>query len=504
MKKIKKILIANRGEIALRIINACAELGIKSVAIYSTVDADSMHTLRADEAVLVGEAPSSESYLKSDLILQKAIETKCDAVHPGFGFLAENSEFAKSVIDAGLIFIGPSPEAIQSMGNKTEARKIMIEAGVPVVPGTVEPITDVEAAKKTAIDIGFPVLIKAVGGGGGKGMRKVDSVEIFEEGFKRAVSEARSAFGNPDVYLEKYVEDPRHIEFQVLADNYGNTIHLLERECSIQRRHQKVIEEAPSTVLTEAERKEFGEIAVKAAISCKYSGAGTVEFLMDKNRNFYFLEMNTRIQVEHPVTEEVTGVDIVREQIRIAEGHKLTMSQDDVKIIGHAIECRIYAEDPLNDFFPSIGKVVELKEPSGKGIRIESAVQSGTDISIYYDPMISKLICHAPDRESAINKMKNALSNYLIVGVKHNISFCHFVLEHEKFISGDITTNFISDYYKPEYLNKFTVEEKAVLAAVSALHKHNKITKGLNGSKPVIQPMSNWKSNGLKESMEKR
>ncbi len=500
-KKIQKVLIANRGEIALRIINACRALEINTVAVYSKVDKDSLHVLNSDEAYLIGEAPASESYLKADVIIETAINSGCDAIHPGYGFLAENRDFAQAVIEAGMIFIGPSPDAIEKMGNKTVARKIMIEAGVPVVPGTVEPIKDIEKAKKTALELGYPVLIKAAGGGGGKGMRKVEAEDKFEEGFNRAVSEAQSSFGNPNVYLEKFVEKPRHIEFQVLGDKHGNVVHLYERECSIQRRHQKVVEEAPSSILTDEERIKFGQIAVQAAKSCSYYNAGTVEFLFDANRNFYFLEMNTRIQVEHPVTEEVTGIDLVQEQIKIASGAKLSFTQDDIKLKGHSIECRIYAEDPMNDFYPSIGFIKELHEPNGNGIRIETGIKGSSDISVYYDPIIAKLVCNGTDRINAINRTKQALNEYIITGVKTNISFCNYVMENRDFVEGDFDTNFINAQFDVEQLNKFNNKEKAMLAAVAAVYEHNNGGNKKNGKKLNPASTSNWKSQGIARNM---
>ncbi|MFC1564327.1 acetyl/propionyl/methylcrotonyl-CoA carboxylase subunit alpha [candidate division KSB1 bacterium] len=501
-RKIRKVLIANRGEIALRIINACNEMGIKTVAVYSSADKDALHAMSADEAYFIGEAPASESYLKGGLLIETALKAKCDAIHPGYGFLAENSDFALSVMDSGLEFVGPPPDAIQRMGDKTVARKIMMDAGVPVVPGTTDPITDIKDAKSTAKKIGYPVLIKAAGGGGGKGMRKIESPADLEDGIKRAESEASSSFGNPQVYIEKYLERPRHIEFQILADKYGNTVHLFERECSIQRRHQKVIEEAPSSILTQDEREKFGEIAVRAAKACGYYNAGTVEFLMDAHRNFYFLEMNTRIQVEHPVTEEVTGIDLVREQFRAASGEKLSFKQEDIKLNGHSIESRIYAEDPLNDFYPSIGLIKELQEPTGNRIRIESGIKGNSEISIYYDPLIAKLVCSARDRKGAVNRTKQALNNYVITGVKTNLAFCNFVMGHKKFVDGDFDTNFVNEYFKPEMLNRFHDKEKAALAAVAAVFSHNNDrnkSSAVAGTKTSHK--SNWKSLGMAWNM---
>lgn len=500
--KIRKILIANRGEIAVRVINACRELGIKTVAVYSSADEEAVHTESADESYMIGQAPAAQSYLRQDMILSVARKAKCDAIHPGYGFLAENGEFADKVRESGLIFIGPPASAIRDMGEKTVARKIMQKAGVPVVPGTVDPVTDIEDARKTAAEIGYPVLIKAAGGGGGKGMRKVEKAKDFDDSFERAVSEATSSFGNPDVYIEKYLENPRHIEFQILADNHGNVVHLGERECTIQRRHQKVIEECPSPTLTEDERARFGEIAVTAAKACSYSNAGTVEFLMDKHRNFYFLEMNTRLQVEHPVTEYVTGIDIVYEQIRIASGEKLGYTQDNIKLKGHSIECRIYAEDPAEDFYPSTGTISYLRRPVGTGIRIDSGVVQDSEISVYYDPLVAKLICYGQDRNGVIRRSLSALDGYKVFGLKTNISFCHYVLNHPKFIKGDFDTNFIQDHFKPEQMNKFSKQEKMVIAAAAAVYRHNRKrprnnkTAG-NGEKPF----STWKLKGMQRSM---
>ncbi len=501
-KRIRKVLIANRGEIALRIMNACKEMGIGTVSVFSAADRDALHTKSSDEAYFIGEAPASESYLKGDLIIETAKKAKCNAIHPGYGFLAENGEFAQKVIDSGLEFVGPPPGAITQMGDKTLARKIMMEACVPVVPGTADPIKDKKKAKKTADEIGYPILIKAAGGGGGKGMRRIASPEDFDDGLKRAVSEASSSFGNPLVYIEKYLEKPRHIEFQILADKYGNTVHLFERECSIQRRHQKVIEEAPSPTLTPEEREKFGEIAVRAAKACGYSNAGTVEFLMDAHRNFYFLEMNTRIQVEHPVTEEVTGIDLVQEQFKISSGEKLSFKQGDISLRGHSIESRIYAEDPLSDFYPSIGLINELQEPTGNGIRIESGIKGSSEISIYYDPLIAKLVCTGRDRKGAINRTIQALNDYVITGLKTNLAFCNFVMEHKKFRDGDFDTNFVNEHFKPEYLNRFENKEKAVLAAVAAVHAHNNGGRGKSGDQGKMKrTTSNWKSVGMALNM---
>jgi len=499
--KIRKVLIANRGEIAVRIINACRELGIGTVAVYSTADANASHAERADESIHIGASPASESYLNQKKIIAAARKSRCDAVHPGYGFLAENAPFARKVQEAGLLFIGPPPDAIARMGDKTVARRIMQQAGVPVVPGTVRPLGTVQAARRTAEKIGYPVLIKAAGGGGGKGMRRVESPDDLKDGFNRAVSEARSSFGNPEVYLEKYLENPRHIEFQILADRFGNVIHLGERECSIQRRHQKVIEEAPSSVLTPDERSRFGEIAVRAAKACGYTNAGTVEFLMDRYRNFYFLEMNTRLQVEHPVTECVTNIDIVYEQFHLAAGEKLRRRQQDISWTGHAVECRIYAEDPYNEFYPSVGVITRLRRPAGKGIRVDSGVEENREISVYYDPIIAKMICHGQTREGAILRSLQALDEYIVFGVKTNIPFCHFVLKHPRFVSGDFDTDFVSREFRPEYLNRFGKTEKEIIAAAAAYYRHARRAAGASRTNERAGAVSNWKISGLQESM---
>lgn len=497
---IKKILIANRGEIAVRVINACTELGIVSAAVYSEADKFSYHTERADEAYCIGKAPASESYLDGKKIIDTALKSKCDAIHPGYGFLSENANFASQVKKAGLVFIGPPAKSIEAMGDKPVARQIMMDEGVPVVPGTTKPVAKVEDALDAAKTIGYPVLIKAAGGGGGKGMRKVESEKELKESFNRAVSEAESAFGNPVVYLEKYITSPRHIEFQVLADEKGNVIHLGERECSVQRRHQKVVEEAPSSILTEEERSKFGAIAVQAAKACEYTNAGTVEFLLDGDRNFYFLEMNTRLQVEHPVTEQVTHIDLVNEQIRIASGEKLRYKQNDIAMNGHAVECRIYAEDPLNGFYPSIGSITELKEPAGNGIRVDSGVKNDCEISIYYDPLIAKLVSTAENRKGAIARMIEALDDYVISGVKTNLSFCYFVMKNERFQKGDFDTNFVENEFKPELLNVLSGEEKAFAAAAAAHYKHHSLKNNIISAGNVQQ--NNWKRTGLLDAMK--
>ncbi len=440
---IKKILVANRGEIAVRVMRSCRELGIKSVAVYSEIDRKAMHVRYADEAYCVGPAPSNESYLKSEKILEVAQKANVDAIHPGYGFLSENAEFARKVAELGIIFIGPTPEAILTMGDKLTARKKMIENGVPVVPGTKDPVKDEDDLVATVKSVGFPVMLKASSGGGGKGMRLVRSSEELISSYRMAKSEASASFGDDAVYVEKYIESPHHIEFQVLADTHGNVIHLFERECSVQRRHQKVVEETPSPLMTPELRQEMGEQAVAAAKSVDYVGAGTVEFLVDNDLNFYFLEMNTRLQVEHPITERVTGKDLVKAQIMIANGLPLEYSQDELRQNGHAIECRIYAEDHKNNFMPSPGLIKHITEPLGLGIRTDGYVYEGYEIPYHYDPMISKLIAWAPTREEAIKRMKRALYEYKITGVKTSLPFLLKIMETPDFYEGKYDTHFI-------------------------------------------------------------
>ncbi len=454
MNKIKKILVANRGEIALRVMRSGRELGIKTVAVYSEADRNALHVRYADEAICIGPPPSSESYLRMDKILHAARQSQADAIHPGYGFLSENEDFAKAVIDAGLIFIGPPPEAIAIMGSKIAAKKAAANFNVPLVPGTTEPIGDISKAKKISKEIGYPVLIKASAGGGGKGMRIVNNEQEFQEQMERAVSEAISAFGDGSVFIEKYVSQPRHIEFQIFGDQHGNVVHLFERECSIQRRHQKVVEEAPSSILTPVLREKMGEAAVNVARSCGYYNAGTVEFILDDKMNFYFLEMNTRLQVEHPVTEQITGLDLVKLQIQIAEGGKIPFRQEDLKINGHAVEIRVYAEDPANNFLPDIGILKTYRRPQGHGIRVDDGFEEGMSIPFYYDPMIAKMICHADTRKAAIEKTIRAIDEYQITGVETTLGFCKFVMQHEAFRSGHFDTQFVENYFKPELLNK--------------------------------------------------
>ncbi len=440
---IKKVLIANRGEIAVRIIRACREMGIETVAVYSEADREALHTKLADEAVCIGPAPSSESYLSMDRIISATIITGADAIHPGFGFLSENSKFAELCEQCNITFIGPKSQVIARLGNKQEARNTMMAAGVPVIPGSKEAIYDVETGAKIAEKIGYPVIIKAALGGGGKGMRVAQTPEEFEASFQTAQKESQMAFGDNTMYIEHFVQHPRHIEFQILADSYGNVIHLGERDCSIQRNHQKMIEEAPSIALSDELRQRMGEAAVRAARAAGYENAGTIEFLLEKNGNFYFMEMNTRIQVEHPVTEWVTGIDLVKEQIRIASGKKLSYTQDQVHLSGHAIECRINAENPAKGFRPSPGTIQDMYLPGGKGIRIDSAIYSGYTIPPYYDSMVAKLIVWARNRKEAIRKMQSALGEVIIEGIDTNVDYQYEIVNHPDFISGDIDIEFI-------------------------------------------------------------
>lgn len=464
----KKILIANRGEIALRVMRSAKEMGIKTVAVYSEADRTSPHVLYADEAVCLGPAASSESYLLGDKIIAFCKELGVDGIHPGYGFLSENAEFTRKVTEAGIEFIGPSPKAMDLMGDKLSAKAVVKDYNIPMVPGTDEAIQDIEAAKELAKGIGFPILIKASAGGGGKGMRIVENHEEFIEQMNLAVSEAISSFGNGAVFIEKYVASPRHIEIQVLADKHGNVVHLFERECSIQRRHQKVIEEAPSAVLTPELRHKMGKCAVDVAKSCDYIGAGTVEFLLDENNNFYFLEMNTRLQVEHPVTEMITGIDLVKQQILVARGEQLSFSQDDLSISGHAIEVRVYAEDSKNNFLPDIGTLSTYKRPGGIGVRVDDGFEEGMEVPIYYDPMISKLITYGKDRAESIERMRRAIKDYEIAGIQTTLEFGTFVMEHPAFVLGDFDTHFVGKHFEPSLLKKPSEEETKVAAWFAA------------------------------------
>ncbi len=444
----QKILIANRGEIAVRIIRACRELGITSVAVYSTADKDALHTQLADEAICIGKAAPADSYLNMERILSAAIASKAEAIHPGFGFLSENAKFAQMCEQCHIAFIGPSAEVIRRMGNKQEARNTMINAKVPVVPGTKEAVYTADYGLKLAEQIGFPVMIKAASGGGGKGMRISRSAEDFTENFEVAQTESVNGFADDTMYIEKYIEDPRHIEFQILADKYGNVISLGERDCSIQRRHQKMVEESPSAALDDKLRAQMGEVAVRAAKAANYESAGTIEFLLDKNKKFYFMEMNTRIKVEHPVTEMVTGLDLIKEQIFIAAGEKLQWKQKDIHITGHAIECRLNAENPARNFMPCPGKIDYLHLPGGNGVRIDSAIYSGYTIPPNYDSMIAKIIVHGKDRQTAIDKMRSALGEVNIDGITTNLDYQYDIITHPVFQSGNITTSFIENYFE--------------------------------------------------------
>lgn len=469
----KKILVANRGEIALRVMKTAQKMGIKTVAVFSTADRNAPHVKFADEAVCIGEPPSSESYLCGDKIIEIAKKLNVDAIHPGYGFLSENADFAEKVEKNGITFIGPKPKAIKVMGNKLAAKEAVKKYDIPMVPGIDEAIVEPQniAAQKIASEIGFPILIKAAAGGGGKGMRIVEKEEDLVEQMKRAISEAKSAFGDGSVFIEKYVSSPRHIEIQILADTHGNMVHLFERECSIQRRHQKVVEEAPSSVLTPEIRQKMGDAAVKVAKACDYVGAGTVEFLLDDDKNFYFLEMNTRLQVEHPVTEFITGIDLVEQQIKVARGEKLQFSQEDLKINGHALELRVYAEDPTNDFLPSVGTLEKYEIPVGKGIRVDNGFEEGMEIPIYYDPMLAKLITYGKNREAAIQLMIEAIDHYKVEGVETTLLFGKFVCQHEAFRSGNFDTHFVKKYYSSEKLEE-AVKNEAKLATMIALKQY--------------------------------
>lgn len=492
----KKILIANRGEIALRIMRSAKEMGIKTVAIYSEADRNALFVRYADEAVCVGPPPSAQSYLQGDQIIAISKKLGVDAIHPGYGFLSENADFARKVKKAGITFVGPSAESMDMMGDKLSAKATAKTHNVPMIPGSDGAISDLAEATKLAKEIGFPLLIKASAGGGGKGMRLVEKESEVEEQMKTAISEAISAFGNGAVFIERYASKPRHIEIQVLADNHGNCVYLFERECSIQRRHQKLIEEAPSAVLTPELRKAMGECAVNVAKACKYSGAGTVEFLLDADMNFYFLEMNTRLQVEHPVTEMITGLDLVKEQIKVARGEKLSFTQEDLKINGHSIEVRVCAEDPANNFLPDIGKLKTYRTPFGPGIRVDDSFEEGMDIPIYYDPMIAKLIVHGKDRTEAIEKMLRAIQDYEITGVETTLNFCAFVLRHDAFVSGKFDTGFIKQHYSPEMLNKSNSKEEEVAAIFGAFMASNLSSKSSEQqASPKLE--SKWRLNRL-------
>jgi len=493
MPKIKKILIANRGEITLRIIRTCRELGIKTVAVYSEADRTSPHVQLADEAVLIGPPPSSSSYLVQEKIINAAKATGADAIHPGYGFLSENAGFARAVQKAGLIFIGPPADAIALMGDKLQAREAAEKSQVPVVPGSPGAVTDPKKGMKIAEKIGFPVMIKASAGGGGKGMRIVHDLESFTGEMKRAMSEAQSAFGDGSVFIEKFITSPKHIEIQVLGDQHGNILHLFERECSVQRRHQKVVEEAPSPVVDAALREEMGNTAVQVAKACGYYGAGTVEFIMDEDKNYYFLEMNTRLQVEHPVTELITGLDLVKEQIHIAEGKKLSFVQKDLTITGHAIELRVYAEDPENNYLPQTGTLKAYRRPQGPGVRVDDGFSEGMEIPIHYDPMIAKLIVHGANRKEAIGRMIRAIEEYHIVGVPTTLELGKFIMQHQEFVNGKFTTHFLGSHYPPKKKdapNEDIRKAGAALAAIIYADSANSRAKNQTNTRVV---RSKWK-----------
>lgn len=490
----QKILIANRGEIAMRVMRTAKEMGIKTVAVFSEADRNMPFVRYADEAICIGPALSSQSYLRSEKIIAAALKTGAQGIHPGYGFLSENAAFSIAVTAAGLIFIGPSEHSIETMGSKIGAKQAAKKFDVPMVPGTEEPISDVNAAREIANKIGYPILVKASAGGGGKGMRVVNNDGEFEEQIRAAKSEALSAFGNDDVFIEKYVGSPKHIEIQIMGDQHGNYVYLFERECSIQRRHQKLIEEAPSSCLTEDIRKRMGECAVAVAKSCNYYGAGTVEFLVDEQLNFYFLEMNTRLQVEHCVTEMITGVDLVKEQINVARGNKLSFTQADLKITGHAIELRVCAEDPMNNFLPDTGSLEMYQPPKGPGVRVDDGYEEGMAIPIFYDPMIAKLVAYGATRDEAIDRLCRAIDEYYIKGINTTLRFGKWAVQTEPFRSGNFDTKFIEKYYKPEYLNTNgpEVDEVAALLAAAIWEKDRKNDKTTT---LVANNISKWKIN---------
>ncbi len=491
---IKKILIANRGEIAVRIIKACQEMNIKTVAIYSNVDSDAPHVHLADETIDLGDPTPIESYLNIPKIIKIAQETKAQAIHPGYGFLAENPDFAKSCSDVGIKFIGPESNVLALMGDKIEAKKTMEKAGVPVIPGYHGEKQDESSLIKEGKKIGFPLLVKAASGGGGKGMRIVHSEDLLKESIESAKRESKSSFGDDTVFLEKYLDKPRHIEFQILADEHGNIVHLFERECSIQRRHQKIIEETPSPVMNSNLREKMGLAAVSAAKTVGYTNAGTVEFMVDGNLNFYFMEMNTRLQVEHPITEMTTGIDLVKWQIRIASGMKLTIKQNDLIQRGHAIECRIYAEDPSNGFLPSVGTLEKVVVPTGPNIRDDSGINTGLKVTPYYDPMLAKLVTYSENRQENINKMIWALSRYVVLGVTTNVPFLKKILEHEEFKKGNITTHFIDNYFKDWTTKKRGLPVDAIIALAVYDSMHSKAQEIVRYKEE--DPHSPWKHVG--------
>ncbi len=503
----KKILIANRGEIAVRVMRACRDLGIATVAVYSEADASALHVRMADEAWLIGPAPSNESYLRGEKIIEVVRRSGAEAIHPGYGFLSENAEFVRTVTAEGITFIGPSPEAMEAMGGKISARKLAIEAGVPVVPGTTEPLKSADDALKTAEEFGFPVMLKASAGGGGKGMRLVENSGELRSAFETAQSEALASFGDDSVYLEKAVVRPRHIEIQVFSDTHGNYVHLGERECSIQRRHQKVVEECPSPIGDPELRAKMGEAALLVARAVNYVGAGTVEFLVsDLDRSFYFLEMNTRLQVEHPVTELVTGIDLVREQIMVAAGEKLSFTQDDINWNSHAIECRVYAEDPDNNFLPSPGRITRLRLPQGNGVRDDGGVYEGSEVSIYYDPMISKLAAWGRTREEAIDRLRRALEEYTVEGIKTTLPFFRKIVTDREFLEGKLDTGFITRFNEREKEKTRAVDEaERDIALIAAVLDNSEKQKNLSASQNTNgQKESKWKNSGRMDALSNR
>jgi len=500
-RPIRRVLVANRGEIAVRIMRACRELGIESVAVYSEPDRSALHVRQADRAYPIGPAAATESYLRIDKLIAVAKESGADAVHPGYGFLSERAPFAQACLDAGLVFIGPSPRAISAMGDKVEARRLMRKAGVPVVPGSDDALDSDAEVERLASEIGFPVMLKAAGGGGGKGMRLVSAAAELKSGLRAARSEAKSAFGDDRVYVEKAIVRPRHVEVQVLGDTHGHVVHLYERECSIQRRHQKVIEESPSTAIDQKTREEMGRVAVQAAKAVDYVSAGTIEFLVDQDRRFYFLEMNTRIQVEHPITEAVTGVDLVRAQLEIAAGRPLGFRQEDVVQRGWAIECRIYAEDPENNFLPAPGRIDVLRVPSGIGIRDDSGVYEGFEVSTHYDPILSKLVAWGSNRDEAIGRMLRALREYVIVGPVANVAFHRWALEHPAFRAGDIDTGFIARHFQKGVLAEDKTADLSLIGAALAAVARAGTATGRNGMVPASAPRSRWREIARREAL---
>ncbi len=493
----KKILIANRGEIAVRVIKACREVGIASVAVYSDVDRASLHVQMADEAVCIGPAPATESYLNMDRIVEAARATGAEAIHPGYGFLAENPEFARRLEEEKLVFIGPNSKALALVGDKIRARQTMEKAGIPIIPGMKRVLKDISECEAEARRLGYPVMIKASAGGGGKGMRIVSSEEELRPGLEAGMREAKAAFGDESVYLEKCIEDPRHVEFQVLADNYGHVVHLFERECSIQRRHQKIVEETPSTALDPELRRKMGETAKKVLKVARYNNAGTVEFLLDKDKNFYFLEVNARLQVEHPVTELTTGVDLVHQQIRIAAGEKLGLKEEELSQRGHAIECRIYAEDPSKNFLPSSGKILYLKEPKGPGVRHDCGIYSGWEVPIYYDPILAKLIVWAETREVACQRMKTALEDYVVLGINTTIRFLRDVISHPRFRDGATTTSFIKNHFDGWKEEGASEDLLRLAVAAAAFSDFSRSQAGMvEAATPVKESYSPWKTLG--------